>query len=102
MYGVFDGLSLNVYASAPGGPLHQLGFPPAYPPTTKFRYEPSTAIKQFSSGRSIVLGLADDGKVWCWNGTGNWVSVLIKSVHVDLVAHEVLEVQAGKPVRLCP
>lgn len=96
MFGAFNGLSLDVRVSAPGGQPQQLEFPPAYPPTTRARYEPSTAIKQFSSGRSKVLGLADDGKVWCWGSTGGWASVLIRSVHVDLIDHEVLEVQAGK------
>ena len=46
--------------------LMRLSFPSAYPPCTKDRYEPSTAIDQYSVGRSRILGLSDDGKVWAW------------------------------------
>ncbi|KAJ8108857.1 hypothetical protein OPT61_g7877 [Boeremia exigua] len=29
--------------------------------------EPSIAIRQFSAGRSHILGLSDNGKIWSWN-----------------------------------
>lgn len=72
--------------------LRRLEFPPAYPPTTSRRYEPSTAIQQFSTGRSSVLGLADDGKVWMWQSD---TGVQVRPMHVDLVQNEVKRVVAG-------
>ena len=95
IFGIFDGLGFRGRVSHQ---LRLLGFPPGYPPTTRERYEPSTAIKQYSTGRSSVLGLSDDGKVWSWTDD---VAVLVKSVHVDLVENKVIEVQTGplsKPV----
>ena len=92
MFGIFDGLSLAV---GNRNELKQLSFPAGYPPTTKDRYEPSTAIEQFSTGRSSVLGLSDDGKVWSWTGESGTIGVSVKSVHVDMIEHKVLEVQAG-------
>ena len=70
----------------------RLTFPLAYPLTTGTRHEPSTAIKQLSTGRSNILGLSDDGKVWSWT---NDIAVMIKPFHVDLRGHEVTTVVAG-------
>ncbi|KAI4101593.1 MAG: hypothetical protein LQ339_004982 [Xanthoria mediterranea] len=70
----------------------RLTFPSAYPPTTKHRHEPSTAISQFSTGRAHVLGLADDGKVWQWN---NEEARLVKPLHVDVNERVVTRVVAG-------
>lgn len=72
--------------------LRRLEFPPAYPPTTNARYEPSTAIKQYSTGRASVLGLADDGKVWMWESD---MGFQVKPMHVDLVENRVKSVVAG-------
>ncbi|EKG15650.1 Regulator of chromosome condensation RCC1 [Macrophomina phaseolina MS6] len=46
--------------------LTSLKFPAGFPPPVE-RYDPSTAIKQFSSGRSHILGLSDSGKIWSWH-----------------------------------
>lgn len=73
----------------------RLTFPSAYPPTTKHRYESSTAIAQFSSGRMHMLGLADDGKVWQWNSDE---ARLIKPVHVDVGEGRVTRVVAGMQI----
>ncbi|KAL8751960.1 MAG: hypothetical protein Q9199_006070 [Rusavskia elegans] len=70
----------------------RLTFPSAYPPTTKDRHEPSTAISQFSTGRAHILGLADDGKVWQWN---NEEARLVKPLHVDVSDKVVTRVVAG-------
>ena len=88
MYGVFDGLR-----SAGQAGLKRLSFPLAYPVTTKTRYEPSTAIQQYSTGRTSVLGLSDDGKVWMWESV---VGFQIKLAHVDMVSNKVDRVIAGK------
>ena len=89
IYGIFDGLRFG------GGrdDLRRLSFPPAYPTTTKTRYEPSTAIQQYSTGRSSVLGLSDDGKVWMWESD---MGFQIKLAHVDTVGNKVDRVIAGK------
>lgn len=89
MFGIFDGLR---YINMRESPLRRLGFPPGYPPTTKDRYEPSTAIKQFSTGRSSVLGLSDDGKVWMWESD---ICFQVKPIHVDLIENSVERVVAG-------
>ena len=88
MYGIFDGLRLGGRAD-----LRRLNFPPAYPATTQTRYEPSTAIQQYSTGRSSVLGLSDDGKVWMWESA---MGFQIKLAHVDMVGNKVNRVVAGK------
>ena len=88
MYGVFDGLRAGGYTG-----LRRLSFPPAYPTTTRTRYEPSTAIQQYSTGRSSVLGLSDDGKVWMWESV---MGFQIKLALVDTVANKVDRVVAGR------
>ena len=88
MYGIFDGRRRGGHAG-----LRRLIFPPAYPTTTKARYESSTAIRQYSTGRSSVLGLSDDGKVWMWESV---IGFQIKLAHVDMVENKVERVVAGK------
>ena len=88
MYGIFDGQRSRGRAG-----LRRLGFPPLYTATTKAIYEPSTAIRQYSTGRSSVLGLSDDGRVWMWESV---VGVEIKLSHVDIVNNQVERVFAGK------
>ena len=78
---------------ARGEDLKKLSFPPAYPPTTNERYEPSTAISQYSTGRSHVLGLADDGKIWMWTKE---TAFLVKPLHVDVEGRNVKRVVAGR------
>lgn len=90
MLGIFNGLSFHRRGNSE---LRRLEFPAAYPPTTKYRYEPSTAIRQYSTGRSSVLGLADDGKVWMWEQDTGFQ---VKPVHVDLVENKVERVVTGK------
>ena len=90
IFGVLDGESRR--QSSHSQDLRRLGFPNAYPPATSERYEPSTAIKQFSTGRKSVLGLADDGKVWMWQSD---IAFQVKPIHVDLVANKVIRVAAG-------
>ena len=88
MYGIFDG-----QRSVGQVGLRRLSFPPAYPTTTRTRYESSTAIQQYSTGRSSVLGLSDDGKVWMWESV---MGFQIKLSHVDMVGNKVDRVIAGE------
>ncbi len=73
--------------------MKQLVFPAGYPPTSKTRYEPSTAIRQYSTGRSHLLGLADDGKIWYW---AQAEARRIKLSHVDMTDRNVVRVLAGE------
>ena len=88
MYGIFDGQRSRGRLD-----LRRLSFPPAYPITTEALYEPSTAIQQYSTGRSSVLGLSDDGKVWMWESV---IGFQIKLGHVDMVGNKIDRVIAGK------
>ncbi|MCJ1388147.1 hypothetical protein MMC18_000992 [Xylographa bjoerkii] len=62
----------------------RLAFPPGYPPTIKDRYDPATAISQYSVGRSHVIGLSDSGKIWEWSNS-NLKANFVKFVSVDVV-----------------
>ncbi len=46
-------------------------------------YEPAIAISQFSAGRSHILGLSDNGKIWSWYHTKK-AALQVKFAHVDL------------------
>ena len=46
--------------------LASMRFPSGHSVTGSQRYEPSTAIKQFSLGRARMLGLSDSGIIWEW------------------------------------
>lgn len=88
-FGIFNGAAIfenNVR-------IKKLSFPPAYPPTTASRYEPSTAIQQFSTGRSHVLGLADNGNVWYWRG---YTAIKIELSNMDISEGNVTRVVAGE------
>lgn len=83
--GVLDGLPYN----APDSPVvKRLNFPPGFSLPTQYspneRYDPYTAIKQFSSGRSHVLGLSDTGRIWSWNSADR-PGLHVKFLGVDLV-----------------
>lgn len=91
MFGLFDPTD-RIRRASKDPSLRRLSFPPAYPETTNTRYEPSTAIQQLSTGRSSVLGLADDGKVWMWQSN---MGFQVRPMHVDLVKHKVKRVVAG-------
>lgn len=68
LYGKIDGVRSSTFSS-PGDP--PLSFPSPFRATTKDTHEPSTAIKQYSSGRGHILGLSDDGRIWSWNNSSN-------------------------------
>ena len=62
-----------------------LSFPVGYPPTAteSQRYEPAVTIRQFSAGRSHILGLSDDGRIWSWYHAKK-AALQVKFAHVDL------------------
>ena len=65
------------------GPL-PLRYPPGYPHPYD-RYDASTAIKQFSSGRSHILGLTDSGRIWSWQHIEH------AALHVKFIQHDTVE-----------
>ncbi|KAF4539849.1 Regulator of chromosome condensation rcc1 [Lasiodiplodia theobromae] len=61
--GTLDGLTFHTTQAHVLSALH---YPAGFARPVD-RYDPSTAIKQFSSGRSHILGLSDSGKIWSWH-----------------------------------
>ncbi|KAF2438495.1 hypothetical protein P171DRAFT_458631 [Karstenula rhodostoma CBS 690.94] len=62
-----------------------LSFPPGYPesPAAAAYNEPTITIRQFSAGRSHILGLSDSGRIWSWHSFDQ-PAVQVKFVNVDL------------------
>ncbi|KAJ4359382.1 hypothetical protein N0V95_002212 [Ascochyta clinopodiicola] len=65
--------------------LAPLRFPAGYPSSAAgSQYqEPATTIRQFSAGRSHILGLSDDGKIWSWYHAKK-AALQVKFAHVDM------------------
>lgn len=87
-YGVLDGLQFNQlrspYMQPPKTSPTALRFPPGMPHPND-RYDPATATKQFSSGRSHVLALSDSGQIWSWQ------NVELPGSHVKFLHHTTIE-----------
>ncbi|OCK80721.1 hypothetical protein K432DRAFT_381939 [Lepidopterella palustris CBS 459.81] len=82
-FGVLDGLSFpHVYGDNGTGSRKQLKYPLGFPQSSD-RYESSVAIRQFSSGRSHVLGLSDSGRIWSWYDATQ-SSLHVKFLHIDI------------------
>lgn len=74
--------------------MRMLEFPKPYCQTSASRYDPRTAIRQFSAGRYHLLGLTDDGSVWSWTSD---VGCLIRSSDGEEMLHrQVTRVTAGE------
>jgi SCF-associated factor 1 len=52
-------------------------------PQPKDRYDPVTAVKQFSSGRTHILALSDSGRIWSWQNMEQ-PGVNVKFIHHDV------------------
>jgi len=63
-----------------------LSFPPGFKRLVD-HYDPSTAIRQFSAGRSHVLGLSDGGRIWSWNNIDS-PGYSVKFIDIDLTEEE--------------
>lgn len=59
-----------------------LRYPPGFPNPSD-RYDPVTAVRQFSAGRSHVLALSDSGRIWSWNNIEH-AALHVKFLTVDL------------------
>lgn len=62
--------------------ISPLTFPAGFLYTTA-GCEPSIAIRQFSAGRSHILGLSDDGKIWSWYNATK-AALQVKFAHITL------------------
>ncbi|KAF2678514.1 hypothetical protein K458DRAFT_480794 [Lentithecium fluviatile CBS 122367] len=94
--GVLDGQS--IYNTAPGTDhLQRLQFPPGYPSSsTEAYYEPTTAIRQFSAGRSHILGLSDSGRIW------SWAKVQSPALQIKFPDVEIKETSGNEPSAIQP
>ncbi|TIA38119.1 hypothetical protein D6C78_04221 [Aureobasidium pullulans] len=81
--GVMDGQALNQPAKPNPSPLRY----PAGLPHPNERYEPASAIKQFSAGRCHVLALSDAGYIWSWSHM-NMPALQVKFLNVELTVRE--------------
>ncbi|KAF2646096.1 RCC1/BLIP-II [Massarina eburnea CBS 473.64] len=63
--------------------LQALHFPAGYPASAASYNEPTIAIRQFSAGRSHILGLSDSGRIWSWGDKGK-AGCNIKFLTVDI------------------
>jgi SCF-associated factor 1 len=60
--GILNGMSQFGFQ----GQLRPMIYPPGFPQPIQ-RYDPSVALREFSSGRTHILGLSDSGIVWSWS-----------------------------------
>ncbi|KAK8203207.1 hypothetical protein BKA81DRAFT_98468 [Phyllosticta paracitricarpa] len=63
--------------------LQPLIYPPGYPKPTE-RQDEVVTIRQFSSGRSHILGLSDSGRIWSWYSVKEHCR-RITFLHVDTI-----------------
>ncbi|KXT09668.1 hypothetical protein AC579_9979 [Pseudocercospora musae] len=84
--GVLDGLQFDhrrpPHVQQPHLSPTPLKFPTGMPHPRK-RYDPATAAKQFSAGRSHVLAVSDSGMIWSWHNV-DLPGLRVKFVHHDL------------------
>jgi len=62
-----------------------LQFPVGYPesPAAAAYNEPTITIRQFSAGRSHILGLSDSGRIWSWHDFDQ-PAIQVKFVNIEL------------------
>ena len=86
--GVLDGLEFNQrrrpFNQNPTIEPTLLRYPPAFVDPSK-RYEPHTAAREFSAGRTHVLALSDSGRIWSWQNIAH------AGLHVKFLNHDVRE-----------
>ncbi|EME48278.1 hypothetical protein DOTSEDRAFT_78320 [Dothistroma septosporum NZE10] len=86
--GVVDGLAFDrrtpPYVQRVQAQPVALKFPRGYPKAGE-RFEPATAIRQFSSGRAHILALSDSGRIWSWHNAD------LPGTQVKFVHHETRE-----------
>ncbi|KAF2873558.1 regulator of chromosome condensation 1/beta-lactamase-inhibitor protein II [Massariosphaeria phaeospora] len=91
--GVLDGMRIIHDSNSDDGP-QPLRFP--NPVGYPYSLAPETAIRQFSSGRSHILGLSDSGKIWSWYDVQK-PALQIKFINIDLKEALHLEPETRAP-----
>jgi SCF-associated factor 1 len=81
--GVMDGIVIGQPAKTTP---ERLRYPAGLPHPSE-RYEPASAIKQFSAGRCHVLALSDAGYIWSWSHI-NLPALQVKFLNVDTMVTE--------------
>jgi SCF-associated factor 1 len=87
--GIIDGITQ--FGEHPD--LKPMVYPPGFPQPVE-RYDPSVALREFSSGRSHILGLSDTGIIWSWNNVLD-PSVQIKFHNLALVENVATETEGS-------
>jgi SCF-associated factor 1 len=89
--GVLDGQQAGFNYSTERGP-QTLRFPVGYPYSTALAAyeEPTITIRQFSSGRSHILGLSDSGRIW------SWYAISKPALHVKFLDVDITEASSGE------
>ncbi|KAF2238784.1 RCC1/BLIP-II [Viridothelium virens] len=77
--------------------FRDLRFPPGFP-SPRERYDPATAIKQFSAGCNHILALSDSGKIWVWHDIDQAGSQ-VKFLDIDLLEGETGQKQGNGRVK---
>lgn len=99
IFGILDENPFSVDKRGFGSTMRMLKFSKEYHQTTASRYDPQTAIRQFSAGRFHMLGLTDDGRVWSW---GSDVGRLVRSSEAEAIPmKKVTRVAAGEFLLHC-
>jgi SCF-associated factor 1 len=81
--GVLNGQQI-LYTTPGTDRLQTLQFPAGYPSLATASYEePTIAIRQFSAGRSHILGLSDSGRMWSWSAVQS-PGLQIKFANVEI------------------
>jgi len=83
--GVLDGLDMHLQAFPymqrdtfrPTALRYPAGFAQPHE-----RYDPHTAIKQFSAGRTHILAISDSGRIWSWQNIEH-AAFHVKFLHVE-------------------
>jgi len=79
-------------------PCHEpkiLLYPPGYVPPTD-RDDSHTAIRQFSTGRTHILGVSDSGRIWSWHDAHQpAVQIRFLSIEINESRHEGLSPKRG-------
>ncbi|ORY19551.1 hypothetical protein BCR34DRAFT_552400 [Clohesyomyces aquaticus] len=92
--GVLDGMQ-TPWNNRTGNLPQRLSFPAGFPdgPGHAKYEEPTIAIRQFSSGRCHILGVADSGRIWSW-----YNEVDIPALHVKFLNIDIKEGSSTNPV----
>ena len=84
--GTLDGLYFHQGGAAAVQRSHsepeKLRYPSGFPHPSE-RYERSTAVRQFSAGRSHVLAVSDSGRLWSWQNIDH-AAYNVKFLNIDL------------------